>query len=198
MLDIEHNTLLVIVLFVLICINQHMDEERILSAISLEKDVDGFHPLNVGNLALRSRKPLFLPCAAKACIELLLQSGIELMGKHVTVIGRSKVVGLPTSLLLQVKFSQLMHFYYFYALFTIREQYIDIIFFQRHHATVSVIHAFTTNPEAITRESDIVISAAGVPNLVRGTWLKQGAVVIDVGTNPIEVKTVVFYCTFSQ
>ncbi|CAN6162294.1 unnamed protein product [Urochloa humidicola] len=136
---------------------QHMDEERILSAISLEKDVDGFHPLNVGNLALRSRKPLFLPCAAKACMELLLQSGIELMGKHVTVIGRSKVVGLPTSLLLQ-----------------------------RHHATVSVIHAFTTNPEAITRESDIVISAAGVANLVRGSWLKQGAVVIDVGTNPIE------------
>ncbi|CAN6195598.1 unnamed protein product, partial [Urochloa humidicola] len=136
---------------------QHMDEERILSVISLEKDVDGFHPLNVGNLALRSRKPLFLPCAAKACIELLLQSGIELMGKHVTVIGRSKVVGLPTSLLLQ-----------------------------RHHATVSVIHAFTTNPEAITRESDIVISAAGVANLVRGSWLKQGAVVIDVGTNPIE------------
>lgn len=80
-----------------------MDEERILSAISLEKDVDGFHPLNVGNLALRSRKPLFVPCAAKACLELLLQSGIELMGKHVTVIGRSKVVGLPTSLLLQVK-----------------------------------------------------------------------------------------------
>ena len=117
MLDIEHNTLLVIVLFVLICINQHMDEERILSAISLEKDVDGFHPLNVGNLALRSRKPLFLPCAAKACIELLLQSGIELMGKHVTVIGRSKVVGLPTSLLLQVKFSQLRHIYYFLRTF---------------------------------------------------------------------------------
>lgn len=139
---------------------QHMDEERILSAISLEKDVDGFHPLNVGNLALRSRKPLFVPCAAKACIELLLQSGIELMGKHATVIGRSKVVGLPTSLLLQ-----------------------------RHHATVSVIHAFTTNPEAITRESDIVISAAGVANLVRGSWLKQGAVVIDVGTNPIEDPT---------
>lgn len=139
---------------------EFMDEEKILSIISLNKDVDGFHPLNVGNLALRSRNPLFVPCAAKACIELLLQSGIELMGKHVSVIGRSKVVGLPTSLLLQ-----------------------------RHHATVSVIHAFTTNPEAITRESDIVISAAGVANLVRGSWLKQGAVVIDVGTNPIEDPT---------
>ena len=80
-------------------VTQHMDEEKILNAISLDKDVDGFHPLNVGNPALRSRKPLFVSCAAKACLELLLQSGIDLMGKHVTIIGRSKVVGLPTSLL---------------------------------------------------------------------------------------------------
>ncbi|CAD6225279.1 unnamed protein product [Miscanthus lutarioriparius] len=115
---------------------EFLDEERILSTISLERRM------------------------WMACIELLLRSGIELMGKHVAVIGRSKVVGLPTSLLLQ-----------------------------RHHATVSVIHAFTTNPDFITRESDIVISAAGVANLVRGSWLKQGAVVIDVGTNPIEDPT---------
>lgn len=64
--------------------------------------MDGFHPLNVGNLAISGGKPLFVPCAAKACIELLLRSGIELMGKNVAVVGRSKVVGLPTSLLLQV------------------------------------------------------------------------------------------------
>jgi 5,10-methylene-tetrahydrofolate dehydrogenase/methenyl tetrahydrofolate cyclohydrolase len=70
----------------------------------------------------------------------------------------------------------------------------NLIYFpQRHHATVSVIHAFTGNPEEITRESDIVISAAGVANLVRGSWLKQGAVVIDVGTNPVVVITDV-YC----
>uniref|UniRef100_A0A1D1ZJ09 Bifunctional protein FolD n=1 Tax=Anthurium amnicola TaxID=1678845 RepID=A0A1D1ZJ09_9ARAE len=136
---------------------QHMNEERILSAISLEKDVDGFHPLNMGNLALRGREPLFIPCASKACIELLLQSGVELVGKKVAVIGRSKVVGLPTSLLLQ-----------------------------RHHATVSIVHALTKNPEEITRGADIVISAAGVANLVRSNWLKPGAIVIDVGTNPIE------------
>lgn len=61
------------------------------------------------------------------------------------------------------------------------------IVLQRHHATVSVIHAFTKNPEHLTREADIVITAAGVPNLVRGNWLKPGAVVIDVGTNPVEV-----------
>ncbi|KAJ3683400.1 hypothetical protein LUZ60_013627 [Juncus effusus] len=136
---------------------RHMDEERILGAISLQKDVDGFHPLNVGNLALRGRTPLYVPCAAKACLEILLRSGIDLMGKHAVVIGRSKVVGLPTSLLLQ-----------------------------RHHATVSIVHAFTEKPEEITSRGDIVISAAGVANLVRRNWLKRGVVVIDVGTNPIE------------
>ncbi|KAG0456169.1 hypothetical protein HPP92_023957 [Vanilla planifolia] len=136
---------------------KHMDEEKVLDAISLEKDVDGFHPLNVGNLAMRGREPLFIPCAAKACMELLLRYGVELIGKNVTVIGRSRVVGLPTSLLLQ-----------------------------RHHATVSVIHAHSKNPEDISREADIIISAAGVPNLVRRNWIKRGAIVIDVGTNPIE------------
>ncbi|WOL17023.1 hypothetical protein Cni_G25812 [Canna indica] len=136
---------------------QHLDEEKILSAVNLEKDVDGFHPINMGNLALRGREPLFIPCAAKACIELLLRLGVNLKGKHVAVIGRSNVVGLPTSLLLQ-----------------------------RHHATVSIIHAFTSNPEDVTSEADIVISAAGVPNLVRGSWLKRGSIVIDVGTNPVE------------
>ncbi|KAM3737989.1 hypothetical protein ACB098_09G098800 [Castanea mollissima] len=136
---------------------QHLDEAKILDVLSLEKDVDGFHPLNMGNLALRGREPLFIPCTPKGCIELLIRSGVEIMGKRAVVIGRSNIVGLPTSLLLQ-----------------------------RHHATVSIIHAFTKNPEQITCEADIVITAAGVPNLVRGNWLKPGAIVIDVGTNPIE------------
>ncbi|XP_077236960.1 bifunctional protein FolD 1, mitochondrial-like isoform X2 [Tasmannia lanceolata] len=136
---------------------QHMDEEKVLNTVNLEKDVDGFHPLNMGNLAMRGRDPLFIPCTPKGCIELLLRSGVEIMGKRAAVIGRSNIVGIPTSLLLQ-----------------------------RHHATVSIIHAFTRNPEEITREADIVISAVGVANLVRGYWLKPGAVVIDVGTNPIE------------
>ncbi|XP_068668575.1 bifunctional protein FolD 1, mitochondrial-like isoform X2 [Aristolochia californica] len=136
---------------------QHMDEEKILNAVSLEKDVDGFHPLNMGNLAMSGREPLFIPCTPKGCIELLLRSGIEIMGKKAVVIGRSNIVGTPTSLLLQ-----------------------------RHHATVSIVHAFTKNPELITREADIVVSAAGVPNLVRGSWLKPGAIVIDVGINPVE------------
>lgn len=73
-----------------------------MTVVSPEKDVDGFHPLNVGNLAMRGREPLFIPCASKACIELLLRSGVEIIGKRSVVIGRSKIVGLPTSFLLQV------------------------------------------------------------------------------------------------
>ena len=79
-----------------------MDEGKILSSVRLEKDVDGFHPLNMGNLAMRGREPLFLPCTPKGCIELLIRSGVEISGKRAVVIGRSNIVGLPTSLLLQV------------------------------------------------------------------------------------------------
>ncbi|RDX94931.1 Bifunctional protein FolD 1, mitochondrial, partial [Mucuna pruriens] len=136
---------------------QHLHEEKVLDALCLEKDVDGFHPINVGNLAIRGGEPLFTPCTPKGCIELLIRSGVEIMGKKAVVIGRSNIVGLPTSLLLQ-----------------------------RHHATVTVIHAFTENPEQIISEADIVVSAAGVPNLVRGKWIKPGATVIDVGTTPVE------------
>ena len=79
-----------------------MDVGRISDVLSLEKDVDGFHPLNIGNLAMRGREPLFIPCTPKGCIELLIRSGIEIMGKKAVVIGRSNIVGLPASLLLQV------------------------------------------------------------------------------------------------
>ncbi|GAB2215136.1 hypothetical protein Droror1_Dr00019513 [Drosera rotundifolia] len=135
----------------------HLNDMKVLSMIQLEKDVDGLHPLNIGNLAMRGREPLFIPCTAKGCIELLLRSGVEIMGKKAVVIGRSNIVGLPTYLLLQ-----------------------------RHHATVTLLHAFSKYPEKITREADIVVAAVGVPNLVRKSWLKPGAIVIDVGTNPIE------------
>lgn len=79
-----------------------MDEGRVLDVLSPEKDVDGFHPINMGNLAMRGREPLFIPCTPKGCIELLLRSGVEIVGKKATVIGRSNIVGLPASLLLQV------------------------------------------------------------------------------------------------
>ncbi|XP_056175840.1 bifunctional protein FolD 2-like isoform X3 [Syzygium oleosum] len=140
---------------------QHVDEERIINFVSPEKDVDGFHPLNMGNLAMKGREPLFIPCAPKSCIELLLRSGVEIMGKRAVVVGRSKIVGLPISLLLQ-----------------------------RHHATVSTVNSFTKNPEEITSEADIVIADVGKPNLIRGSWLKPGAVVVDMGTSQVQI-----YCT---
>ncbi|CAN0900511.1 Bifunctional protein FolD 1, mitochondrial [Linum grandiflorum] len=136
---------------------KHLNEEKILNLVNLEKDVDGFHPVHIGNLAMRGREPLFISCTPKGCIELLIRSGVQIMGKHAVVIGRSNIVGLPTSLLLQ-----------------------------RHHATVSIVHAFSESPELTTRKGDIIVAAAGVPNLVRGDWLKPGAVVIDVGTCPVE------------
>ncbi|XP_071689823.1 bifunctional protein FolD 1, mitochondrial-like [Rutidosis leptorrhynchoides] len=136
---------------------QHLNEGKILDVLRLEKDVDGFHPMNIGNLAMRGREPLFIPCTPKGCVEILIRSGVEIIGKKAVVIGRSNIVGLPASLLLQ-----------------------------RHHATVSIVNELTPNPEEITREADILVSAVGVPNLVRGSWLKPGAVVIDVGTHPVE------------
>ena len=79
-----------------------MDEQNILNAVSIEKDVDGFHPLNIGRLAMRGREPLFVPCTPKGCIELLHRYNVEIKGKRAVVIGRSNIVGMPAALLLQV------------------------------------------------------------------------------------------------
>jgi 5,10-methylene-tetrahydrofolate dehydrogenase/methenyl tetrahydrofolate cyclohydrolase len=136
---------------------RHISEEKVVGAVSIEKDVDGFHPMNVGRLAMQGRAPLFVACTPKGCIELLLRSGVEMEGKHAVVIGRSNVVGMPVALLLQ-----------------------------RQNATVTVVHSHTPNLPEVTRNADIVIAAAGVPYMVQGSWLKPGAVVIDVGINHIE------------
>lgn len=135
----------------------HMNEQKVLNAVCIEKDVDGFHPLNIGRLAMRGREPLFVPCTPKGCIELLHRYGVPIKGKRAVVIGRSNIVGMPAALLLQ-----------------------------REDATVSVVHSRTKNPEEITREADILIAAVGQPNMVRGSWIKPGAVIIDVGINPVE------------
>ncbi|KAK4268774.1 hypothetical protein QN277_022015 [Acacia crassicarpa] len=135
----------------------HMNEQNVLNAIKIEKDVDGFHPLNIGRLAMRGREPLFVPCTPKGCIELLHRYGVSLKGKRAVVIGRSNIVGMPAALLLQ-----------------------------REDATVSVVHSRTNNPEEITRQADLIISAVGQPNMVRGSWIKPGAVIIDVGINPVD------------
>lgn len=135
----------------------HMNEQNVLNAVCIEKDVDGFHPLNIGRLAMRGREPLFVPCTPKGCIELLHRYGVTIKGKRAVVIGRSNIVGTPAAMLLQ-----------------------------REDATVSVVHSRTKNPEEFTREADIIIAAVGQPNMVRGSWIKPGAVIIDVGINPVE------------
>ena len=134
----------------------HVNEERVLGAISLEKDVDGFHPINIGRLAMRGRDPLFVPCTPKGCIELLERSGVAIKGKRAVVIGRSNIVGMPAAMLLQ-----------------------------RRDATVTVVHSRTPNPEELVRQADIVIAAVGVAEFVKGDWLKPGCAVIDVGINPV-------------
>ncbi|KVH94443.1 NAD(P)-binding domain-containing protein [Cynara cardunculus var. scolymus] len=146
---------------------KHINEEKVLTAISIEKDVDGFHPLNIGKLAMKGREPLFLPCTPKAitfnlgflegCIELLKRSGITIKGKRAVVVGRSNIVGLPVSLLLL-----------------------------KADATVTVVHSHTVDPETIIREADIVVAAAGQAVMIKGSWIKPGAAVIDVGTNAVD------------
>ncbi|BAT86321.1 hypothetical protein LR48_Vigan03g286200 [Vigna angularis] len=139
---------------------KHINEEKVLSEISLEKDVDGFHPLNIGKLAMKGRDPLFLPCTPKACLELLQRSGVTIKGKKAVVVGRSNIVGLPASLLLL-----------------------------KADATVTIVHSHTSQPENIIREADIVIAAAGQPKMIKGSWIKPGAAVIDVGTNAVDDPT---------
>ncbi|XP_050203312.1 bifunctional protein FolD 2 [Mercurialis annua] len=136
---------------------KHINEEKVLTEISIEKDVDGFHPLNIGKLAMKGREPLFLPCTPKGCLELLSRSGISVKGKKAVVVGRSNIVGLPVSLLLL-----------------------------KADATVTVVHSRTEDPETIIREADIIIAAAGQAMMIKGSWIKPGAAVLDVGTNAID------------
>ncbi|KAK4770025.1 hypothetical protein SAY87_030557 [Trapa incisa] len=139
---------------------KHINEEKVLNEISIEKDVDGFHPLNIGKLGMKGREPLFQPCTPKGCMELLSRSGITVKGKKAVVVGRSNIVGLPVSLLLL-----------------------------KADATVTIVHSHTCDPEAIIREADIIIAAAGQPMMIKGNWIKPGAAVIDVGTNAVDDPT---------
>lgn len=139
---------------------KHMDEEKILAAISIEKDVDGFHPENIGKLAMKGHEPLFVPCTPKGCVELLKRSGVDPSGKNAVVVGRSNIVGMPAAMLLMGA-----------------------------NATVTVVHSKTQNPKKICREADIIVAACGSAEMVKRDWVKPGAVVIDVGTNGVEDKT---------
>lgn len=136
---------------------KHLDEERILGAISIEKDVDGFHPLNIGRLAMKGRQPLFVPCTPAGCIELLVRSGIQIEGAEAVVLGRSNIVGLPVSMLL-------LH----------------------RNATVTICHSRSRDLPAICRRADILVAAVGQPEMVKADWVKPGAAVIDVGINRVD------------
>ena len=135
----------------------HIEEEDILAAVSLDKDVDGFHPINIGRLSMKRRDPLFVPCTPKGCIELLDRTGVEIEGKRAVVLGRSNIVGLPVSMLL-------LH----------------------RNATLTICHSRTQNIADVVREADILIAAVGRAEMVRGDWIKPGAVIIDVGINAVD------------
>ena len=135
---------------------KHIDEDKVIMAIDPSKDVDGFHPVSVGNLMIG--RPGFLPCTPHGIIVLLKKMGIETSGKHAVVIGRSNIVGKPVSILLARK---------------------DV------NCTVTMCHTGTKNMADITRQADIIVVASGHPHTLTGDMVRDGAVVIDVGVNRI-------------
>lgn len=139
---------------------KHIDEEKVIMAISPKKDVDGFHPVNVGNLVIG--RPAPLPCTPHGIIVLLEKAGVKTSGAHAVVIGRSNIVGKPVSLLLARK---------------------------ETNCTVTMCHTGTKNMAEIVKQADIIIAAAGRPNTVTADMVKEGAVVIDVGVNRIPDET---------
>jgi len=138
---------------------QHINEKKILLAIDPMKDVDGFHPENVGRMMLNMKT--FLPATPMGIITLLERKNIETSGKHAVVLGRSHIVGLPMSILLQ-----------------------------RNHpfgnCTVTLCHSKTKNIEEICKSADIIIAAVGIPEFLRGDMVKAGAVVVDVGITRVD------------
>ncbi|MGZ7443896.1 bifunctional methylenetetrahydrofolate dehydrogenase/methenyltetrahydrofolate cyclohydrolase FolD [Paenibacillus sp. TH7-28] len=134
---------------------KHIDEKAVIDAISVDKDVDGFHPVNVGNLVIGDDS--LLPCTPAGVIELIKRTGVEIAGKHAVVIGRSNIVGKPVSLLLQ-----------------------------RENATVTMCHSRTANMKELTKQADILVVAIGRANFVDASYVKPGAVVIDVGMNRLD------------
>jgi methylenetetrahydrofolate dehydrogenase (NADP+) / methenyltetrahydrofolate cyclohydrolase len=134
-----------------------LDEEKVLNAISIEKDVDGFHPLNLGRLAQKGREPLFVPCTPAGCMYLLEKTVGSLSSANAVVLGRSNIVGMPVALLLV-----------------------------RANATVTICHSRTKDLPSTVRQADILVAAVGRPEMVRGDWIKPGAVIIDVGVNRVD------------
>ncbi|MCP4417987.1 MAG: bifunctional methylenetetrahydrofolate dehydrogenase/methenyltetrahydrofolate cyclohydrolase FolD [Chloroflexi bacterium] len=139
---------------------KHLDEEAVLNSIDLEKDVDGFHPVNIGRLAMKGRDPLFIPCTPAGCMELLADSGVEISGAEAVIVGRSNIVGLPMAMLLQ-----------------------------KANATVTICHSRTKDLTAHLKRADIVVAAIGWAEMIKGDMLKPGAAIIDVGINRVDDET---------
>ncbi len=135
---------------------KHINEDKVIMAIAPEKDVDGFHPVSVGNMMIG--RPGFLPCTPHGIIVLLKKMGIETSGKHAVVIGRSNIVGKPVSILLARKDT---------------------------NCTVTMCHTGTKNMAEITKQADILVVASGHPHTLTKDMVKPGAVIIDVGVNRI-------------
>lgn len=137
-----------------------LNEERVLAAVSIDKDVDGFHPINIGRLAQKGRQPRFIPCTPAGIMFLLEKTIGSLDGRHAVVLGRSNIVGMPVALLLV-----------------------------RANATVTICHSRTKDLPQVVRSGDVVVASIGKPDFVRGDWLRPGAVVIDVGINHVDDPT---------
>ncbi|HHT73259.1 MAG TPA: bifunctional methylenetetrahydrofolate dehydrogenase/methenyltetrahydrofolate cyclohydrolase FolD [Firmicutes bacterium] len=132
-----------------------LDEEEVINRIDPRKDVDGFHPVNVGKLSIGL--PAFVPCTPAGVLELVKRTGTTIAGKKVVVLGRSNIVGKPAAML-----------------------------FLRENATVTICHSRTVNVKDECAQGDILVVAVGQPQLVKGDWVKPGAVVIDVGINRVD------------
>jgi methylenetetrahydrofolate dehydrogenase (NADP+)/methenyltetrahydrofolate cyclohydrolase len=142
---------------------RHLDEKTILAAVPPEKDVDGFHPVNKGKLFLG--EDTFIPCTPAGIQEMLIRSGFSPEGKHVVVVGRSQIVGLPIALLLMHKKPGA-------------------------NATVTVCHTGSGDLKPFTRQADILIAAVGKPEVITADMVREGCVIIDVGSNRVEDPTV--------
>ena len=141
---------------------KHLDENEVLFVINPQKDVDGFHPVNVGKMVAGQKA--FLPCTPNGVVQLLLRSGVRIEGAHVVIVGRSNIVGKPLANMLIQKSPT-------------------------GNATVTVCHTRTKNLSSHTLRADIIVAAAGCPNAITADMVKEGAVVIDVGVNRIEDAT---------
>jgi methylenetetrahydrofolate dehydrogenase (NADP+)/methenyltetrahydrofolate cyclohydrolase len=137
---------------------KHIDADKVLTLIDPAKDVDGFHPINVGKMLIGN--PYFMPCTPHGAVELMIRSGNPPDGKHVVICGRSNIVGKPLMAMLVQKN-------------------------KRANATVTVVHTGTKNMAEITRQADILVAAMGSPEVIKADMVKEGAVVIDVGVNRV-------------